>query len=158
MTEKILIWFPCLFIGIIFYILVILIVPFAKDFIYKLKHSKNILNKTKNLMRKLDLPLIPIEFNYNKYNACFKDIPLKIIFGLSYLRNKNTQQINYTICHEVGHYFQCYKFPKWFSKIIETEKEKRITLTNNEEYKNLKLEKNADKLAKIFIKNEHSTI
>ena len=130
-------------------------IPCIFQLIFKIKHDKKIITQINDILTVLNLPPIDIKFRFDYNNAHFTVHPnntKELVFGLNYLLNASPQHRIHTVCHEIAHYFQYYKHLKWF-RFFEVEyKKANLTYITLQNYQQLKLEQNAEKLARLFQK------
>ena len=147
-----------------------------KDLLINFKRRKEykiikmyIKEESKKLFKQLKLPELPIGF-ITDYNNCsftiHKDNKLSLLFGLKCLydlkingvldsivpKDTHFNRIYYTLCHEIAHYLQCYKHKSWFNKYSLQYGQMKKFVLSDRGYANIKLEKNANKIAKILLK------
>lgn len=122
-------------------------------------------NSVKVITKKLNINIPEINFNYSNEPVCYKHsykliyIPIPHLKKLLISLDTNLHPLElinpldktyFIIAHEIAHYFQHSKFPQWF------EKYKKIYFDTNyktaKEYAQIKLEKNATKIACILFK------
>jgi len=135
-----------------------------KDLYYK-TIEKFIKLSVKKLTKRLELPSIKVGVN-RIYDNCSYDWNCnELVFGSNWLlklkdnKDKNINviippdkffnRVYFVMAHEIAHYLQYTKFSKWFEKY--TKQKHNIEYRTNEEYADIKLEKNASRIAKILL-------
>ena len=137
--------------------------------------NKLIKKAIKYACNELKLPEIKYKYN-NKSNICFcargnkyhlnTYLLLDYVTMIIYCKIKNNteifqlnklnsieKRIKFIVYHEIGHYLQFMKYRSWHFKYVM---KKSILLNLSEsEYRNLKIEKTADKIAYALIKREY---
>jgi len=131
---------------------------------------KKLREKSKKYCRLLDIPTIKI-YSDIKDNVCFECTlsgKRKILIDEFFIKwtikkhpdlfafkkhnlNSITKRLYFMLGHEIGHYYTFIKHPKYFWK---NESEDKNNKFNAEEYRKLKLEKIADKIALYLLKIE----
>lgn len=139
------------------------------------KIEKYMKRQIKETIKELNLPSIPVYFNndsricfrYRKdrnYSAIHIDSVSMIVKATKehcnpithkfFKLNSVHKRINFILYHEIGHYLQCYKHSNWFNKYKKESVNAQYSNSymTNREYRALRLEHNADKLASSILK------
>lgn len=129
---------------------------------YVKKHSKLI-------FKYLKLKPIPLKFEIGYDSCCFNSEEISLTFGCEYLIDDTTRwdtvfnylnrefkirndKLFFIVCHEIAHYLQFSKYPKWQDVNAQIYLYERRKGLSHKQYRNLKLEKNADRIALILCK------
>jgi len=116
------------------------------------------------IMKRLELPLIKIEFDLNFPNCGYSRWNT-LLFGLEFLKrfkDKNSytevvpameffDRVYFIVAHEIVHYLQEYKYPIWYEKYRIEWRTNTIDINSHIRQK---IERNASKIAGILLK-EH---
>lgn len=114
------------------------------------------------IMSRLKLPTIKIEFDL-WYANCSYTAQNSLLFGLWFLKTLEDKdrhkeavpsmeffdRVYFVVAHEIAHYLQKYKCPKWHEKYLK--EDKKIS-TNTSIHVKQKIERNASKIAGILLK------
>jgi len=115
------------------------------------------------IMKRLELPLIEIEFNFLYPNCTYKQNENFLLYGLKFLKEfkdinryaeavppmKFFDRLYFIVAHETAHYLQKYRYPRWFGKYFE---EWRTNVVDINSHVRQKLERNASRIASILLK------
>jgi hypothetical protein len=139
-----------------------------------LNYIENQYKRACKILKLKKIPSLKLEFLRKKDNTYYNTIYNVIGLNLNQMEDIKTKMLPYikinlstdkdiilfSLYHELAHCLQKQKFEKWLSKFIKEYSliETHFILERDREYRKLKVEKNADKIAIILFKKLESEV